>query len=359
MKSTARPELVAQLREQVEHGGLHRDVERGGDLVADDEVGPRGERARHRDSLQLAAGQLGREAAAPRAPGRRTRSSRSSTSARASARESPRRTRAGPRDLVGDAPPRVERVGRVLEDDLDAPPRLARTRLRTSPRAARRRSTIRPADGSCRPTTQRAIVVFPEPDSPTRARHSPAATVNDTSRRGDHRLVAAAGAPRASPSTWSSGAARPGVASARRAAGSSRSGGVSRHSKQRTSWPGATALRAAAARPRTASTRCAQRGANAQPGGRSPTPTATPGMPLEPARRDVIRDRRDQAARVRMPRPGEQLGGRPALDDAAGVHHGDAVGDRRHDREVVADVDDAEAALACAAGRPPRGCAPA
>ena len=42
-------------------------------------------------------------------------------------------------------------------------------------------SRIAPTDGECRPATQRAIVVLPEPDSPTIARHAPRSSSNDTS----------------------------------------------------------------------------------------------------------------------------------------------------------------------------------
>ena len=38
------------------------------------------------------------------------------------------------------------------------------------------------AAGACRPAMQRAIVVLPLPDSPTRATHSPAEIENETSR---------------------------------------------------------------------------------------------------------------------------------------------------------------------------------
>jgi hypothetical protein len=51
-------EIGAQLGEQLEHGRLNGDVERGGDLVADEENGIGRERARDRDSLALAARQL-------------------------------------------------------------------------------------------------------------------------------------------------------------------------------------------------------------------------------------------------------------------------------------------------------------
>ena len=49
-----------QLDEQVEDRGLHGDVERRGRLVADDELRVAGERARDRDALLQAAGELAR-----------------------------------------------------------------------------------------------------------------------------------------------------------------------------------------------------------------------------------------------------------------------------------------------------------
>ena len=58
MKMQERPELAAQLREQLEDRGGHHRVERRGDLVAEDEVGFRSQRAREVDALLLAAGEL-------------------------------------------------------------------------------------------------------------------------------------------------------------------------------------------------------------------------------------------------------------------------------------------------------------
>ncbi len=51
-------ELVLQVAHQIEDLRLHRDVERRSRLVADDELGLGGERARDRDPLPLAAGKL-------------------------------------------------------------------------------------------------------------------------------------------------------------------------------------------------------------------------------------------------------------------------------------------------------------
>ncbi len=52
------PEAVLQVAHQVEDLRLHRHVERGGRLVADDEFGIAGKRARDRDALALSAGEF-------------------------------------------------------------------------------------------------------------------------------------------------------------------------------------------------------------------------------------------------------------------------------------------------------------
>ena len=57
-----------QVGQQVEDGGLHRDVERRGRLVADHDLRAAGERARDRDPLLEPAGQLARAAAAGAGP---------------------------------------------------------------------------------------------------------------------------------------------------------------------------------------------------------------------------------------------------------------------------------------------------
>ena len=55
-------ELALQVLQEVENLSLHRDVERGHGLVADDQLRVDGERARDADPLPLAAGELVREA---------------------------------------------------------------------------------------------------------------------------------------------------------------------------------------------------------------------------------------------------------------------------------------------------------
>ena len=58
--SIVRPSRCAEVGEQVEHGRLHRDVERRDGLVGDQDLGLERERARDRDALALAARELAR-----------------------------------------------------------------------------------------------------------------------------------------------------------------------------------------------------------------------------------------------------------------------------------------------------------
>ena len=57
------PEPLLQVAHQVEHGALHRDVERRGDLVRDEHLRPARERPCDRDALPLAAGETARRLA--------------------------------------------------------------------------------------------------------------------------------------------------------------------------------------------------------------------------------------------------------------------------------------------------------
>ena len=68
--------------------------------------------------------------------------------------------------------------------------------------------------------------------------------------------------------------------------------------------------------------------------------------PLHPAGRGMVGDRRDQPARVGVGWPCEHLGGRALLHEAARVHDGEPVGDRGHDGQVVAHVENGEAVVA-------------
>ena len=261
---------------------------------------------------------------------------RSSTSARASSRDRPRSMRGGPGDLVGDAVPRVERVGRVLEDDLDA---TARSRERAFARGCERLAVEQdPAGRRARAGRRRSAR---SSSCPIRTRRPARGTrrvpsVNETSSAAttvSWRLPCTACKP--STAQRAPSASRCAVAHGERAARSA-IGGVARHSKQRT----------VVARPRPARAEASSSLAALDPlraarreraAGRTLADADRDARdPEQPARRDVIRDRGDQPARVRVARPREQLRGRAVLDDPAGVHDGDPVGDRRHDREVVA-----------------------
>ena len=72
----------------------------------------------------------------------------------------------------------------------------------------------------------------------------------------------------------------------------------------------------------------------------------------------AARHRADQAARVGMQRRVEHVVDRPGLDDAARIHHGDAVGEAGDDREIVGDPDQRRAGLGGRASAPRRGSAP-
>ena len=61
--------------------------------------------------------------------------------------------------------------------------------------------------------------------------------------------------------------------------------------------------------------------------------------------RSGVRDGGEQQLRVRMQRLGEHLLDRPLLDDLAGVHDEDVVGDVARAREIVRDVEERDLAL--------------
>ena len=58
---------------------------------------------------------------------------------------------------------RIERLRRLLEDELDAPAQVARADVAPAPHRAPIEADLPPV-GSIRPSTQRPIVVLPEPD---------------------------------------------------------------------------------------------------------------------------------------------------------------------------------------------------
>ena len=132
-------EPVLQIAHEVENLGLDRHVEGRGRLVADDEIGVGGDRARNRDSLALAAGEFVRKLARVGSmkadeleqfadPG----GDRTFSSGRGlPIADAKRANRLG--DDAADPPARIERPERVLEDHLDAPPDRAPRGLVASP----------------------------------------------------------------------------------------------------------------------------------------------------------------------------------------------------------------------------------
>ena len=140
-KSIVSPSRCAQVGEQVEHGRLHRDVERRHGLVGDQDLGLERERARDRDALALAARELARVGVerARRQPDEVEQLAAARVDAGAR-HELVHAQQLGERLAHGHA--RVERRVRVLEDHLQAPPVGARFRLAGSacPRRAPRRS---------------------------------------------------------------------------------------------------------------------------------------------------------------------------------------------------------------------------
>ena len=96
------------------------------------------------------------------------------------------------------------------------------------------------------------------------------------------------------------------------------------------------------------SKRYGQRGSKRQPGGGASGDGGAPGMPVSRlhARPAEPRDRVEQPPRVRVLRVAEHGALRPLLDDAAGVHDDDPLGELRHDAHVVRDQHDRRVVLA-------------
>ena len=154
----------------------HARVERGERLVEQQQPGRGGERARDRDALLLAAGELARDISArcragrraPAAPSRAPRASR----LRHAAVDQP----VG--DVVGDASGwgTARRTG-------------TRCRSRASSAAAREMSrpacTMRPAVCTSSPAMMRSSVVLPQPEGPRKQTSSPGCTARLTSLQRD------------------------------------------------------------------------------------------------------------------------------------------------------------------------------
>ena len=329
-------EALAQVVQQVDDLRLDRDVERRDRLVGDDEARLDGERAGDADALPLPAGELVR--IAPRVLGRE-----------ADQREQlgdPRRARRAGMQAVGrqrlaervaDAQARVEARVRVLEDDLQAAPKGPHRARRQRREVDALEDGSAPAVGSISFSTERPIVLLPEPDSPTRPSTSPGAI-----------------------SKLTSSTARTGRSLGPKYFFSPRTRQHRRRALALTRAPAhaARALRRRRPRPAAASPAShsgpdsAQRGSKAQPGGGSSGLATWPGI--------AFRRRSSPARGVVEPRAAGRRAGRACtdarransvahvalLDDAARVHHDDAVGDLGDDAEIVGNEQHRHADLA-------------
>ena len=280
-------------------------------------------------------------APAPRAgAGRRTvRADRRPPGRRAGRRRAPAAMSRAPRGLP-DAPmpwmasgsaicapivqAAVERAQRILVDHLHAPPqRRARHRCPVAASAAPSKRDLCRRPARSMPSASRPVVDLPQPDSPTRPRVRPRCSDSDT------------------PSTARQhGLGREQAAAARCRGDRSRLRQALMQRPQHASMPrlGARCRRRWCAGPRAArqrrraggaggNRRCGQRGAKTQPGGMFQARARRPrngdrrrrGPVSRAARREQALACRDGAAR----RTGRALGA--CLDDAAGIHHGDAI----------------------------------
>ena len=172
-------ELVLELLEQVDHLRLDRDVEGGDRLVGHDQLRAQRERARDPDPLPLPARELVREAVVVlRREADLLEQLLDGLLALLAVADPVDAHRVA--DDRADALARVQaRVG-VLEDHLHlAAKRPQRAGAQLADRAAVEDHV--PSVGSSRRTMQRPRVDLPQPDSPTRPRVSPSATLTVTS----------------------------------------------------------------------------------------------------------------------------------------------------------------------------------
>ncbi len=317
--------------EQPHDRRLHRDVERRGDLVADQDLGSRRQSPCDRDALALAARELARIAPRGRRPAARRARAARRPALRPRAPRRPKKCSTGVRtispivrrglsELVGlwktywtTRQSSFERSRAVAGE------RRAREPDR-HPRAARAGRRSRGPASSC--------------PSPTRPR-----APGTRARAAAARRRAAPGASRGTrsrPATSSSGAAA--VAAGRAGRLPSTGGASSATRMQRATWPGPTVTGGGGAAVQ-ASIACSQRGAKTQPTGRAPGAGTRPGIAVSSRAGRDVGNRADELARVRVRGALEERVRRPVLDDPAGVHHEHAVGQAGDGREVVADVD--------------------
>src|SRR5260370_6107331 len=194
--------------------------------------------------------------------------------------------------------------------------------------------TISRASGSTRRSTARPAVDLPQPDSPTRPKASPSRTRNEMPSSARTVTVRERGKPRVTvknlrkPVTVRTGSGMSSL-SRRRAypAAHLMTGCIGERHEERVALGAdrltqGTARREAAARGHGADRRhLAGDGAEAD------------GVAVD------ARDRAQQQLGIGMGRAGEELVHRRDLDDLAGIHDGDAVGDRVDGTEIVGDED--------------------
>ena len=96
------------------------------------------------------------------------------------------------------------------------------------------------------------------------------------------------------------------------------------------------------------STRTAQRGSNAQPGGRAVSCGTVPGMGLS-LPRSKARRRSEQPLCIGMTRRSQDFLRGTFFDDASRIHDRDTIGDLRYDAEIVGDEQQAELQFAAQA----------
>ena len=146
-------------------------VERAERLVEEQHLRPVHERARERDPLLLAAGELPRLPLAERARGRRARGRRRPAS---SARRPSRPCGAGRtrRSRGSSGAGRARSFGT---------PCSRRACTAAGRRCRCRRGRIRPAVGSSKPPIMRSVVVLPQPDGPSRAKKLPCSISSEMS----------------------------------------------------------------------------------------------------------------------------------------------------------------------------------
>ncbi len=171
-------EALLQVLQQVHHLRLHRDVERRHRFVADDELRLDGERARDRDALPLAAGELVRVALRVRRRQADDAQQLGHALALAPGVQAVQRERLG--EHVADRHARVQRRVRVLEDDLHRAALRAQVAAASSSPRSRPSKRDAAAVGSISRNTRRPSVDLPQPDSPTTPSVSPAARVKST-----------------------------------------------------------------------------------------------------------------------------------------------------------------------------------